>query len=59
MRNFAANAQGLDRRSLSAAQLQRGINGDGIGQWQRYRRELAPVLPRLEPWVGRFGYDPA
>ncbi len=27
------------------------------GRWRRYRKELAPVLPTLEPWRRYFGYD--
>lgn len=27
------------------------------GRWRRYSRELAPVLPILEPWRCYFGYD--
>jgi len=28
----------------------------GVGRWRNYRAELAPVLPRLEPFVRAFGY---
>jgi tetratricopeptide (TPR) repeat protein len=42
----------------STAQLVRGLNTEGLGQWRRYRPQLAPVLPMLEPWVKRFYYDP-
>ena len=27
------------------------------GRWRRYRKELAPVLPTLDPWRRYFGYD--
>lgn len=27
------------------------------GRWRRYSKELAPVLPILEPWHRYFGYD--
>ena len=27
------------------------------GRWRRYSKELAPVLPILEPWRRYFGYD--
>ncbi len=40
----------------SGAQLARGLNSEGVGHWRRYREELRPVLPLLEPWVERFGY---
>ena len=41
----------------SAAQLARGLNAEGVGQWRRYEAQMRPVLPVLEPWVRRFGYD--
>jgi tetratricopeptide (TPR) repeat protein len=42
--------------TVSATQVRRGINTDGVGQWRRYRDELAPVMPLLMPWVEKFGY---
>ncbi len=50
------------RRTLitrSAAQVRRGLRADGVAVWRRYGEELSPVLPMLEPWVARFGYEPA
>jgi len=41
----------------TAAQLGNGLRSDTGGQWGRYRQELAPVLPRLQPWVSHFGYS--
>ena len=58
MRNFATTAQALDSRHASAGQIRRGLYEEGAGQWRRYERELSPVLPVLQPWVKRFGYDP-
>ena len=26
---------------------------------RNYREQMAPVLPMLEPWVERFGYEPS
>ncbi|MGI9168715.1 MAG: hypothetical protein ACR2FH_00870, partial [Caulobacteraceae bacterium] len=43
----------------SGAQLARGLNSEGVGHWRRYRDQLAPVAPRLTPWVERFGYGTA
>ena len=43
--------------TASAAQVTRGLNAEGIGQWRRYRAQLEPVLPILAPWVKRFGYS--
>jgi tetratricopeptide (TPR) repeat protein len=41
----------------SAAQLSRGLNSDGVGQWRRYAGQLEPLSPLLQPWIERFGYD--
>lgn len=56
MRDFARLAQGRDISSISAGQVRRGLNGDGLGEWKRYARELAPVLPIVRRWVDLFGY---
>lgn len=40
----------------SAPQLARGLNAEGVGAWRGYEAALAPVLPKLAPWLGRFGY---
>ena len=58
-----AMAEFAERRSRavntpSAAQLAGGLTDRGLGQWKNYREQLAPVLPRLEPWVEQFGYAP-
>jgi hypothetical protein len=41
----------------STAQLVRGLSTEGVGHWRRYQAQLAPVLPKLDPWVKRFYYD--
>ncbi len=56
MRDFRASADGIDRRSPSAAQVRRGLYGDAVGQWRRYRDQLASILPILAPWIAKFGY---
>lgn len=58
LRDFSAAAGAIDRRSASSAQVRRGLYPDAVGQWRRYREQLAPVLPILQPWVERFGYPP-
>ncbi len=55
MRGFSS-ARAIDPRGASAPQVGRGLYADAVGQWRRYREQLAPVLPLLEPWVARFGY---
>jgi hypothetical protein len=57
VRGFADRVGG-HMRTPSYSQLARGLNADGVGQWRRYARHMAPVLPTLEPWVARFGYPP-
>lgn len=57
MRNFAARAERSARIATpSATQVARGITGDGVGQWRRYERQMAPLMPILTPWVRKFGY---
>ena len=54
VRDFAARATG--NRTPSAVQVRRGLNSEGVGQWRRYRQAMAPVLPLLAHWAGKFGY---
>ena len=58
MRDFAATARARGVATPSGAQVVRGLNSGGMGEWRRYREQLAPVLPVLAPWVERFGYEP-
>ena len=57
--DFAATARSRAISTPSASQLTRGLSADGKGAWRRYREQMAPVLPVLEPWVKRFGYEPS
>jgi hypothetical protein len=59
MLDFAAKARTRGISTPSAAQVARGLNREGQGAWRRYRDQMAPVLPLLEPWLERFGYDPS
>jgi tetratricopeptide (TPR) repeat protein len=56
--SFAARARARSN-TPSASQVARGLNAEGVGQWRRFAAQLAPVLPQLEPWVRRFGYEPS
>jgi tetratricopeptide (TPR) repeat protein len=56
MREFAARSRERGVATASGAQIARGLNAGGAGEWRRYRAQLAPVLPLLAPWVARFGY---
>jgi hypothetical protein len=48
-RNFIATA--------SYAQVTEPIYRRSVGRWEKYRDYLAPVLPLLRPWAGKFGYS--
>jgi tetratricopeptide (TPR) repeat protein len=57
MRDFAASARSLAPQMASAPQLRRGLYAHGVGQWRNYRAQLEPILPILQPWIARFGYE--
>jgi tetratricopeptide (TPR) repeat protein len=58
MERFVDVARTRSVNTPSGPQIARGLFTQGAGQWRRYRDQLAPILPRLAPWVGRFGYAP-
>lgn len=41
----------------SAKQVIEPIYSRSAGKWRLFENELAPVLPVLDPWVRRFGYQ--
>ena len=43
-------------KTPSYAQVTEPVNIKPVGRWVRYRKQLRPVLPILEPWVERMGY---
>ena len=57
MRGFAERTKDRGIATPSGAQLAGGLSAEGVGQWRRYRQQLAPALPKLAPWVERFGYE--
>jgi hypothetical protein len=57
LHDFAAVARERRIRTPSAAQVRAGLYSTGAGQWRRYAKHLEPILPILQPWVERFGYD--
>ncbi len=57
MREFNKIAPNVDIRSPSATQVRQPLYNEGMAQWRRYEKELAPILPVLQPWVKKFGYD--
>lgn len=56
MRDFTRTAAERDVRTASAPQVRQGLF-DGTRQWLRYREQMEPVLPALERWVVKFGYE--
>jgi hypothetical protein len=56
LRNFDRTAQKRGVSTASAGQVRKGLY-DGTRQWERYRDHLAPILPLLQPWVDKFGFD--
>jgi Tfp pilus assembly protein PilF len=58
MGDFALRTQSRPVLTPSTAQLVRGLSTEGVGQWRRYRSQLAPVQSVLAPWTKRFYYDP-
>jgi tetratricopeptide (TPR) repeat protein len=59
LRRFSESAIRQNIATPSSAQVRSGLSGAGIGYWRRYKEQLAPVLPVLEPWVETFGYPAA
>ena len=55
VRDFADRVGGR-MRTPSYAQLARGLNSDGVGQWRRYSRQMLNASQTLKPWALRFGY---
>ncbi len=56
IRDFAAKTKARDVNTPSAVQVARGLFTQGRGQWRAYEKQMAPVLPLLQPWVAHFGY---
>ena len=41
----------------SYAQVTEPLYDRSIGRWEKYRKQMKPVLPILAPWAQRFGYE--
>jgi tetratricopeptide (TPR) repeat protein len=55
---FPTLSQARTIATPSAGQVRRGLYREGEAPWRAYRRQLAPVLPMLDPWAVKFGYPP-
>lgn len=49
--DFAAQAEGRTISTPSAGQVRRGLYREAAPAWTLYADQLAPVLPKLQPWV--------
>ena len=56
---FYLDAYGGPIATPSYAQVVQPIYKRASGRWQRYREQMAPVLPILMPWAEKMGYEPA
>jgi len=52
-----ASAQLVKTPSYEA--VSQPVHTRAVGRWRRYQKELAPILPILEPFVEAFGYEPS
>jgi tetratricopeptide (TPR) repeat protein len=43
--------------TASYAQVTEPIYARASGRWRRYAKQMEPVLPLLEPWAERLGYE--
>lgn len=56
-RDFARRSSDRQVVTPSAVQIKRGLGREGIGHWRNYEADLAPVLPLLNGWAERLGYE--
>lgn len=56
VRSFDRTASRRGVTTASVGQVSRGLY-DGTRQWEPYAQFLEPVLPILEPWIQKFGYN--
>lgn len=51
-------ARGRGRiKTASYAQVVEPIYSRSTGRWQNFRKHMEPVLPVLQPWIDKFGYE--
>jgi len=54
--NRKSAAQRGHIRTASYSQVTEPIYKRSAGRWERYRRQMEPVLPILAPWAKKMGY---
>lgn len=58
VREFAAHAAGRGKiNTPSYHQVTRPLNRDAVYRWQRYEKQLAPIVPVLAPYIREYGYE--
>jgi Flp pilus assembly protein TadD len=58
LKDFAQTARSRAIATPSSTQVGRGLYSEGAGQWRNYDFAIKPVLPILQPWIEKFGYEP-
>ena len=43
-------------KTASYAQVTKPVYRSSVGRWERYKKQLEPILPTLRPWADKFGY---
>lgn len=57
LRAFGDTARARTVRTASGPQVRQALF-DGSGQWHKYADYLEPVMPLLEPWIGKLALQP-
>lgn len=57
--NYKTQARERWISTPSGEQVVEPLYTSSIEKWRNYRRHLEPVLPVLEPWVKKHGYEPS
>jgi tetratricopeptide (TPR) repeat protein len=52
----AAQSRGIIT-TASYSQVTEPLYRRAVGRWQHYRKHLEPILPTLQPWIEKLGYD--
>lgn len=55
--DYRGKLRGQTINTPSYHQVSRPLYASAIGRWRHYQHRLAPILPRLQPYVERFGYS--
>jgi tetratricopeptide (TPR) repeat protein len=56
-RDFAQRSSARQVVTPSAVQIQRGLGREGIGHWRNYAMDMTPILPLMNAWAEKLGYE--